>query len=121
LAVILRTDRKYYSSIHRLQKAFAREKHILLAARWKKSVAQNKEKVFIAMHNAIKKLHSTQFVFLHSQPTRQSEAAIFAPHCTRLTLSLRHVIPPSLMHETFINKSFIAIDVFNGEKYEIVL
>jgi hypothetical protein len=25
------------------------------------------------------------------------------------------------MHETFINKSFIAIDVFNGEKYEIVL
>lgn len=85
--------------------AFAREKCFI--SHWGGKKLRNKEKAFVDMHNAIKKLHSTQFVFLHSQPTRQSETAIFALVVSRST--------PALMHETFIKLLFIAIDVFNGE------
>lgn len=62
---------------------------------------QNKKRAFIVLHNAIKKLHSTQFVFLHSQLVNQ-RLPVFAAF-------------PQTVHEALIKLLFIAIDVFNGE------
>lgn len=62
---------------------------------------QNKKRAFIVLHNAIKKLHSTQFVFLHSQLVNQ-RLPVFAAF-------------PQTVHEALIKVLFIAIDVFNGE------
>lgn len=94
------TDIILYLSIH---ESFRARKFVLLAIEVNKSVGKWRKRVkkLSSMHNAIKKLHSTQFVFLHSQLVNQKQ--------------LFSSTPPTLQHEMLIKLLFIAIDAFNGE------
>lgn len=101
IAVILR---QHWNNIYQFTKLSER-KFVLLAIEVNKSVGERcgsaRRKKLSTMHNAIKKLHSTQFVFLHSQLVNQ-----------KLLFS---TTPPLFQNEMFIKLLFIAIDAFNGE------